>query len=51
MQAPATWRLTASEIMTMLIHFHLSHYRDFKAFYTQQVLIHLRQETLDPGDT
>lgn len=26
-------RLTVSEIMTILIHFHQSHYRDFKAFY------------------
>lgn len=26
-------RLTLSEIMTILIHFHQSHYRDFKAFY------------------
>lgn len=30
--------LTTSEIMTILIAFHQSHYRDFKAYYTQQVL-------------
>jgi transposase len=40
-------RLSASEIMTILIHFHQSHYRDFKAFYTQQVLAHLRSEFPD----
>ncbi len=40
-------RLTASEIMTILIHFHQSHYRDFKAFYTQHVLTHLRSEFPD----
>lgn len=39
--------LSASEIMTILIHFHQSHYRDFKAFYTQQVLTHLRSEFPD----
>jgi DDE family transposase len=37
-------KLTTSEIMTILIHFHQSHYRDFKAFYTQQVLRSLRSE-------
>jgi transposase len=30
-------RLCESEIMTILIHFHQSHYRDFKAYYTQHV--------------
>lgn len=37
-------RLWASEIMTIIIYFHLSHYRDFKAFYKQYVLCHLRSE-------
>ena len=37
-------RLCASEIMTRLIHFHQSHYRDFKAYYTQYVSWHLRRE-------
>lgn len=37
-------RLSISEIMTILILFHHSHYRDFKAFYTQEVLLHLRAE-------
>lgn len=30
--------LTLSEIMTILIAFHQSHYRDFKAYYCEQVL-------------
>lgn len=30
--------LTVSEIMTILIAFHQSHYRDFKAYYLEQVL-------------
>ena len=30
-------RLSLSEVMTILIHFHQSHYRDFKAYYTQHV--------------
>ena len=33
-------RLSPSEIMTILIHFHQSHYRTFKAYYTEYVLIH-----------
>jgi len=36
--------LCESEIMTILIHFHQSHYRDFKAYYTQHVQQHLRGE-------
>src|SRR4051794_34607579 len=36
--------LTWSEIMTILILFHQSHYRDFKAFYTQEVVSHLQAE-------
>ena len=32
-----------SEIMTILIHFHQSHYR-IKAYYTEHVLIHRRPE-------
>ena len=30
--------------MTILIHFHQSHYRDFKAYYTQHVCEHMRSE-------
>jgi hypothetical protein len=37
-------RLCESEIMTLLILFHQSHYRDFKAFYTEHVCVHLRGE-------
>lgn len=37
-------RLSPSEIMTLVIHFHQSHYRDFKAFYTEHVQRHLRSE-------
>lgn len=33
-----------SEIMTILIHFHQSHYRDFKAYYTEHVQVHLGGE-------
>jgi transposase len=36
--------LSISEIMTILIHFHQSHYRDFKAYYTDYVLERLRGE-------
>ena len=36
--------LSVSEIMTILIHFHQSHYRDFKAYYTDYVLERLRRE-------
>lgn len=37
-------RLSLSEIMTILIHFHQSHYRDFKAYYTEYVQKQLRAE-------
>ena len=36
--------LCASEIMTILIHFHQSHYRDFKAYYCEHVQKHLHSE-------
>lgn len=36
--------LTVSEIMTILIAFHQSHYRDFKAYYLDQVLKSWRSE-------
>ena len=36
--------LYLSEIMTVVIHFHQSHYRDFKAYYTEHVRVHLRRE-------
>ncbi len=37
-------RLYMSEVMTLLIHFHQSHYRHFKAYYTEYVQVHLRRE-------
>jgi transposase len=37
-------QLTLSEIMTLVILFHQSHYRNFKAFYGDYVLKHLRAE-------
>jgi hypothetical protein len=37
-------QLSVSEIMTIIIHFHQSHYRDFKAYYTDHVCQHLRRE-------
>lgn len=37
-------QLSISEIMTIMIHFHQSHYRDFKTYYTDYVCIHLRRE-------
>jgi transposase len=36
--------LSLSEVMTLLILFHQSHYRDFKAFYTEHVRVHLCAE-------
>ena len=36
--------LCLSEIMTILISFHQSRYRDFKSYYTQYVQVHLRKE-------
>ena len=37
-------QLSPSEVMTILIHFHQSHYRTFKAYYTQHVQVHLTRE-------
>jgi hypothetical protein len=37
-------RLTTSEIISLLIYFHYSHYRNFKAYYTQHVVKQLRTE-------
>lgn len=37
-------RLCGSELMTLLIHFHQSSYRDFKAYYQKHVLVNLPQE-------
>ena len=37
-------KLSMSEVMTIIIWFHQSHYQDFKAFYTQHVQLYLRAE-------
>src|SRR5688572_16543438 len=37
-------QLVLSEVMTIVIHFHQSHYRDFKAYYCQHVLVYLRRD-------
>ena len=37
-------QLSLSEIMTILIYFHQSRYRNFKAYYTEHVCKHLRSE-------
>ena len=43
-QRQRTGQLCPSEVMTMLIHFHQSHYRTFKAYYTEYVQVHLTSE-------
>jgi hypothetical protein len=35
-------QLSLSEIMTIIVYFHSSHYRDFKHYYTEYVATHLR---------
>jgi hypothetical protein len=35
-------QLSLSEIMTIIVYFHRSHYRDFKHYYTEYVAVHLR---------
>jgi hypothetical protein len=37
-------QLSISEIMTIIIHFHQSHYRDFKTYYIECVCEHLGDE-------
>src|SRR5688572_16610638 len=44
MQRQRERSLSVSEIMTILIHFHQSHYRDFKAYYTDYVSERLQKE-------
>ena len=33
--------LSLSEIMTIIIHFHQSNYRHFKAYYMKHLMVHL----------
>lgn len=40
-------RLSLSEVMTIIIYFHQSGYREFKAYYNNEVLKHLRPEFPD----
>jgi transposase len=37
-------QLSTSEIMTIVIHVHQAHYRDFKAYYLQYVAVQLSRE-------
>lgn len=37
-------RLSMSEVMTIVIHFHQQQYRNFKAYYTHYVQVHLQRE-------
>jgi len=39
-----TGQLSVSEIMTIIIYFHQSHYRNFKAYYREHVCQHLQAE-------
>jgi hypothetical protein len=35
-------QMSMSEMMTLVVHFHQKHYRDFKTFYTEYVAKQLR---------
>ena len=37
-------RLSSAEIMTLLIYFHQSGYRNFKQYYTEHVAVYLKKE-------
>ncbi len=37
-------KISLSEVMTIMIHFHQSNYRTFKSYYTKLVQVHLRGE-------
>lgn len=37
-------QLYSSEVMTILIYFHQSHYQTFKAYYIEHVQVHLTKE-------
>ena len=40
-------KLSVSEIMTIIIYFHMTRHRDFKTYYTEYVSQHLRTEFLN----
>jgi hypothetical protein len=37
-------RMTMSELMTLVVHFHQKRFRDFKTYSTGYVQVHLRRE-------
>lgn len=37
-------RMSMSEMITIVIHFHQKRYRDFKTYYTDYVAVHLKEE-------
>lgn len=41
---PFESKMNLSEIMTIMIYWHQSGYKNFKEFYTKEVLVHLRRE-------
>jgi hypothetical protein len=41
---PFESKMSLSEIMTIMIYWHQSGYKNFKCFYTKEVLIHLKNE-------
>jgi hypothetical protein len=43
-QRQRTGQLSDSEALTIMIHFHQSQYRNFKAYYQQHVTVYLRAE-------
>ncbi len=43
-QRQRTGQLSDSEALTIMIHFHQSQYRNFKAYYQQHVQVYLRAE-------
>jgi hypothetical protein len=43
-QRESAGQLCPSEVMIILIHFHQSHYRTFKAYYTEYVQVHLSKD-------
>lgn len=43
-QRVRTGQLSLSEVMTIIIHFHQSRYRNFKTYYREYVCVYLRSE-------
>ena len=36
-------KLTPSEVMTLLVYFHISGYRNFKDYYLKHVMVYMKQ--------